>query len=443
MPIRPLYPHRRQVPSLSAAVGINTAGTTIAIDTQAATGSLVVDSSASTAAADVPAQLPTITVTPSPKATSSTAPPPASTSAAAAAPASDTDNQIPIGTVVGACIGAFAALGLLICLVLWCGKREKDAKRRGARNISGDSDRRRSRLEPWARLGDDEDRWEGQTARPETREVGEEEKFNMFKKSPSIRTRASEKSASEYELPPVPVSSYYPGLAEELSGAGAPPRKFMGRAESTPTVSWDGETVGDDSFLSMRSLRMSNGGAMSPVKDLAIPTPPTTVSHAQNHKWESAEVVRPEDLEVSNPFDDEPVQRRKSVNNPFFGAQDARPRSKSLRVSSTSAANPFADENGAVQTPPKAVTKRTTRNADSVMTARSSVTYTTHRAMRSLIAALDLPTEEEPGVPDLHKELRVSAQPSMMSTSTYGDEEVMSVGQFPLPPGTSTVTHNE
>ncbi|TFK49605.1 hypothetical protein OE88DRAFT_1809338 [Heliocybe sulcata] len=433
MHISPRYPHRRQVPSLSAVAGINTAGTTLAVPQPIQTGSLVIDQSATADGNDVPAQLPTITITSSNSPTPTTVAPTASSSPVSS---SSGDSDIPVGTVVGACIGAFAALGLLILLVIWCGKRDKDVRKHADRNLSGEGARRRSRLEPWAKLGDDEDKWEGmhsQTSHVQTREI-EDEKFNMFKKSPSVRTRASEKSTSEYELPPVPVSSYYPGLAEELSGI-PPPRPFVGRADTEPTMSWGSETVGDDSFLSMRSLRMSQNSAMSPVKDLAIPTPPATIYGAHDHKWESAEVIRPEEGEISNPFEDDSLQRRKSVNNPFFGAQDCRPRSKSLRASRS--ANPFGDENG-VQVPQKAATKHATRNVDSVMTARSSVTYTTDRAMRSLIAALQLPA----GVSEDDEKLRASVQPSMRTISTYGDDdEITSVAQFPLPPGSSGHGH--
>ncbi|KZT29599.1 hypothetical protein NEOLEDRAFT_1084207 [Neolentinus lepideus HHB14362 ss-1] len=438
MHIAPRYPHKRQAPALSAVNGINTAGTTLNAPITAETASLVIDQSATTDVGDVPVQLPTITLTTSSTPTT-VAPVASSTTPDEASSSSSSSGNIPIGAVIGACVGAFAALALLILLVLWCGKRDKDMRKRAdARNASGEGARRRSRLEPWTRLADNEDKWEGmhsQTSHAQTREV-EDEKFDMFKKSPSVRTRASEKSTPDYELPPIPVSSYYPGLAEELSGA-PPPRPFMGRVDNTPTVSWDGETVGDESFLSMRSLRMSNGSAMSPIKDLAIPTPPATVYGAHDHRWESAEVVRPDEFEITNPFEDSSPQRRKSVNNPFFGAQDSRPRSKSFRISTT--ANPFGDENG-VQVPQRAATKRSNQNLDSVITERSSVTYTTDRAMQSLIAVLDLPE----GMPANDVKLRVSVQPSMKSVSTYGDDDdITSVAQFPLPPGSSDRGHAE
>ncbi|KAH7928230.1 hypothetical protein BV22DRAFT_1192944 [Leucogyrophana mollusca] len=351
--------------------------------------------------------------------------PPASSSQPPQSSASSKD--ISTGTVVGACVGAFIALVLAISLAVWCNKRSSKPSSRQARslpspisqmrNAAGNLSRRQSHLEPWARFDNSgEDRWEGMDQMKQRPPSGPMEKLGaMFHRTPS--TTSAEKSSDGHGRESIGTmqhfAKYHPGLAAEMAATPAPPapiRQFAGRIEIGPSVSWDGETVGGESFLSLRS-RLS--GTMTPTV-MAKSTPPATAS--EPHKWESAEVMHVDDEsdtigELRNPFADGSTKSKGS--NPFFNAQE-KPRTTT---------NPFAD---AFAT--KTVTKEFTNRTESTLSGSSN-----DRAMQSLIAALEISPE------DVKERLRVaSMQPSFYSqTSTIlsGDEEdVASMTAFPLPP---------
>lgn len=353
-----------------------------------------------------------------------------------------------MGTVIGSCVGAFAGASLLILIGLWFYKRySRSLKARGNargplshnRNINAD-EQRRSRLEPWNKLDDNDDKWEDmyQTKEmKETEQVAPMEKLTMFKKTPSVRTAYTHKSTNiaSFDFP----QTYSDIGATQAQATPMPvPRPFLGRVDVNPemTSSWETQTAGDGSYLSVRS--QADGGRMSPTTDMAIPTPNPVASEA--HKWESAEVVH-----YSDAASDPEAGNRKSAHNPFFNAQDTdfQPRSRSnsvvksakskgkermrySNVSAVSAAasvNPFEDINEHLPPRPTFV--------QHAATSSSASTESKERALQSLIAALDVSEDE------VKDRLRIaSMQPSVISqASTVGyDEESDVTKAFPLPP---------
>ncbi|KAK7690922.1 hypothetical protein QCA50_006025 [Cerrena zonata] len=374
-----------------------------------------------------------------------------------------------IGTVVAACIGAFVGAGVIIFVLYWWIKRPAGQKSR-ARNAPG-ADQGHERN--WNRLDEDgggEDTWEN---KHKSQAEEDEKNFGgMFKKTNSMRTTRTARALEEhgFDLPPLEFSKYRPGLAEELA---QPEKPFVHRQDSG--ISWDGETVGDDSFLSLRSV----SGAISPT-GVAKPTPPAMTSVI--HRWESAEVLTVEEpqaahtVDTKNPFSDYAAveDRRKSGANPFFGAQEigrstsrgARSRSNSTaaatgrhsrsasrvsRISTVtrartmssagastsdtqtrvaSAADPFSDEAAA------GIPKLLKGHAQSDST--SSNPLGNEHAMKSLIAALNLTQEE------VEERLRVASfHPSIstrysgvsgMSGLTEDQDDAATIRDFPKPP---------
>jgi hypothetical protein len=265
----------------------------------------------------------------------------------------------------------------------------------------------------------------------------------MFHRSPS--TNSGEKSCDTHgnreSIGTMQhFAKYHPGLAEEMASkpvdAGfvvtkpPPVRRFQGRAQadSVPTISWDSETLGGDSLLSVHE-RLS--GTMSPTGTMAKSTPPATASGS--HRWESAEVGHidvdsfgmSEAGDLRSPFADSAASTKSSLNrsviNPFFNAQE-KSQKRTLPTNTTSAyePNPFTDSNAAVTRP----------YLDAPSETMSGVGSSSNniQAMQSLIAALDMPPEEHLRV--------VSMQSSCYSRSStiMSGDDVVSVTAFPYPP---------
>lgn len=260
----------------------------------------------------------------------------------------------------------------------------------------------------------------------------------MFKKTPSVRTAYTHKSTNiaAFDFP----QSYSDIGATQAQATPMPePRPFLGRVDVNPeiTSSWDTQTAGNGSYLSIRS--QADAGRMSPTTDMAIPTPHPVASEA--HKWESAEVVHYSDAPTEAGHDQD-AGSRKSAHNPFFNAQDNdfQPRSRSnsvvksakskgkerMRYSNVSgvSANPFDDINEQMLPRPTFV--------QHAATSSSASTESKERALQSLIAALEVSEDE------VRDRLRIaSMQPSVISqVSTVGgyDEESDVTKEFPLPP---------
>ncbi|KAF8199557.1 hypothetical protein BJ912DRAFT_654898 [Pholiota molesta] len=443
------------IPTVSGVSGVTAVPTAVGT----ATNGLAIDSNAATTGSETAPNLaftetntPTITATPAP--TPTTASDASNASAPTEQVAAAASKNIALSTVIGSCVGAFIGASALIIFGIWIYRRysrslKKRALSRGplslARNVTADQARRRSRLEPWNKLEDGDDKWEGmyQTKERETDQVAPMEKLTMFKKTPSVRTAYTHKSTdvSAFDFPQS-YADFDPKLAETLSMGSAKmpePRPFMGRVDADPPQSWNSN--GSQSYLSVHTQMSS--GAMSPSLHMAIPTPPPTATQA--HIWESAEVVHYSEAQTANIEHDDHSQsanQRRSIHNPFFNARDEDPRPRSRSNSVTKAPvtksptakgkermrysnDPFDDINEQMPKPPKFV--------QHLATASSSSTESKEKALQSLIAALDISEGEA------RSRLRIaSMQPSFISniSSIGGDIEDVTK-DFPLPPSSS------
>jgi hypothetical protein len=424
--------HRRQAGvDIPTASGINGASTVDGSTASPAGNSLVVDTSTNThSQTAIPFVSTPVTILTTPTTSSSdTEGAPAPTDVQQTV-SQNGGSQIPLSTVIGACVGALVGALALILLGLWIYKRSAPKPRQrnpvsyisASRNARGEVDRSRSRMEVWDKLGDNEDKWEGQYQTqeiPRSASVGPMEKLTMFKKSPSVRTADTDRSYDAHFEEPHPFAQYHPNLAQELATESNPPvRQYLGRVDAGPALSWDS---GNASFLSLNS-----GRDMSPSLDVARPTPDVIMGSGSHH-WESAEVLNydGEELHSNNPFVDD-GERRKSISNPFFGAQShaglprTSPRS-SLRSykgkDKDDGKDPFADQD--IPSVPK---------IRQVQVSSMSSETSNDRAIQNLIAALDFSGTQGP--------LRVaSIQPSVYSTNSVYTEEEDVTDAFPLPPG--------
>ncbi|KAI0787823.1 hypothetical protein C8Q74DRAFT_637187 [Fomes fomentarius] len=440
--------HKARQDDSVLAPGLTQGGTTIAA--ASATGPLAFDSDATAVVKGVSlVSTQEITITSAPTST------PTATPTQAESISASHKSEIPVGTVIGICVGAFIGLVLLICLFYAWYKRSTDKMSVAARrNAAAQHEQQRARAaKTFNKLGDSPEKPRGDlpplSPTVHDPQDSDEKNFSMFKKSPSIRTAYTSKTNDDenhFDLPQLEFTKYHPTLAEELALEN-PSKPFAAAAAAVRQnsgISWDGETVADDSFLSMRSVRVESG-TMSPTMVMAKMTPPATASAL--HRWESAEVLTVEEhtAEVSrNPFTEMAEERKSRANNPFFHAQDVNRQSRAFRSRSNSrtsrtsraqslvrgegrSTNPFLDLHEALPTSSPAetfVSEGTLPNKPSVPSGVGS-----ERAMASLIAALDLSKEE------VEERLRVvSMQGSTFSA--YSEDDALTVREFPLPPGT-------
>jgi len=366
--------------------------------------------------------------------------------------AASSTKPIAVSTVVATCVGAFIGATALIIFSVYLYRRysqslEQTVKSRGysnRRNLQGNEHRRRSRLEAWNKLNDgDEDKWEGSYQTKESKDTGSPDVTPMgamFKKTPSMRTAYTHKSTDGAEFSfPSSYAEFDPNLAATLKLNNSEPQPLLKNTESGQ-LSW------------------AESKHMSLMRNIAIPTPPPTISHL--HKWESAEVVdysEGQAAEIVNPFEDEEEQR-KNYHNPFFTAKDYEPRrqrsdstgttrsrshSRSRANSNATAAqgtvnskgkermqhtaavsaNPFADMYAnELPHPPGFVSHEASFSTSSMDKEEKD------RALKSLVDALDLPEDE------IRNQMRItSLQTSILSgTSSMFVSDV--ADDFPLPP---------
>lgn len=358
-------------------------------------------------------------------------------------------DEISMGTVIGACVGAFVGAVVLVSFGIWLYKRSEAKHRRRSPS--------RSAPDQWKRLGDNEDKWEGMS---KTREISggasvapaippaePMEKLTMFAKTPSIKTNTTQAHAEEvlsnYNFDH-PFARYHPNLAKQLATSHETEdeeptvKAFTNRAEAVP--SWDGDASLQGSFLTLHPNRLS--GTMSPTFDMAIPTPPLTSSEL--HRWESAEVVNfeghsaeivdPSNENQDNPFLHHTEIRRKSANNPFFGGQpDTNRRPSVSQGSRTRDITP-----GSVRTPPSEDKNPFSDEDESSAKTHTAVnsmasTASNDRAIQSLLAALEVRPD------DMYRV--ASIQPSVFSNASMFTEEDVT-NAFPVPPGTHSQAFN-
>ncbi|KAJ7170597.1 hypothetical protein C8R43DRAFT_55914 [Mycena crocata] len=483
--------HNRQDPATHldtpTAEGLTAASTADAAEATA--NSFVFD----TAAATGPIQTPNeVSFSVSATGTFASAPTSADSSnsdvSSSAVPApSSSSHEISMGTVIGVCLAALAGAVAIILVGLWLYKRGNKPRPRSPSNAHKGVDKERA----WGKLDDDnEDKWEGKEGKYQQKgvvSVGPMEKLTMFKKgTPSMRTTYTNTQENEQDPEPLPsvahfthpFAQYHPNLAKEFAQddnaeiVQPPQRQFLARVETVPPISWDGDTVGRDSFLSL-----SSNPAISTPIDMAIPTPQLTSS--EPHYWESAEVMHYDQNGDALPrgrasvaVEQDSVPRRKSANNPFFGASErismysthSRSRSQSRsRTSSFSAPiePTIPDPITMPAAPPAAFTREekgkyravtppspTSSMAPSTITGHNPfsdpivpfkaehASKDSHdRALASLLAALG-PTHTPT---DVEERLRVaSMQPSVVSESAYteteyGDDATLHQS-WPVPP---------
>ncbi|KAI0635760.1 hypothetical protein C8Q77DRAFT_590523 [Trametes polyzona] len=437
----------------ATTVAVVATGTTLAFNTNAPT---------ITAVAPPLAENQTITLSSSPSSTPSPTP---SVPVGQQAATSTSHSQIPLGAIIAICVGAFIGVVAVICLVYaWFRRRTDKLSATARRNAQGHAEQQRTQAKNFNRLGDSEkpsgDLPPPSTSAPDSHD-SDEKNFSMFKKSPSVRTAYTTKTTTDedqvMDLPQLDFTKYHPSLAQELALEN-PEKPFAGRQNSG--VSWDGETLGDDSFLSMHSVRVESG-AMSPTMVMAKMTPPATTSAI--HRWESAEVLNADEdtapaTQSRNPFA-EMAEERRARNNPFFNAQDMNRSSRVIRSRSnsrtsrtsraqslvrsdsrvTQSNNPFLDLHEAVpvssvepSTPDALSPNAGLPTKPSVPSGASAQAFGNERAMASLIAALDLTKEE------VEERLRVvSMQGSTISSYSNEESDIATVREFPLPPGTT------
>lgn len=294
--------------------------------------------------------------------------------------------------------------GFLIYLAIYLYRRSyQQSRNRGTPGSTG----RVGRASAWSKLGDSQDVWD---RAPQTREVDSV----GLKKSPSLLKKTPSQSVliKEFASKASPTDQSTTGIARyhDLSDGLDPPVKpFFKQSDNH---SWDGTTAAsaakDESYLAVHIEH----GTMSPTLSPAKTTPIATASPF--HRWESAEVIVPDqsDQYTENPFADTPQDSRKkpSSHNPFFGAQQRRP---------SVGRKSFDRDTTVGESTVEPVPSISHSQQDSVATVDTSATGA-DRAMRSLIAALELPQEE------VERRLRIaSMQPSEISNYSAASGESM------------------
>jgi len=219
------------------------------------------------------------------------------------------------------------------------------------------------------------------------------DRFGLFEKEPSVQTvsdKATASSNQSFDPSTMPnFAKFQSEPADDLITL-PPSRPFVSREGTSPVISWDGETVNGDPFL---SLHTSTSEPMSPSAVTARQTTPRTTDSAQ-HRWESAEVVMMDETPTErpsvysdagqDPFGDESVPRKsltghdsesRSGTNPFFNASQH---------------NPFSDRSTRSRKSSVSTVKRTRSRAASVASTVGTVRPgPSEGALLSLIAALD------------------------------------------------------
>ncbi|KAH8112624.1 hypothetical protein DFH11DRAFT_1605999 [Phellopilus nigrolimitatus] len=474
--------HKRQatsipnVPTLSGVTGAATLDSSGNIDTS----SLLADNTATVS--DLGTHITSFVSSTAP---STTATPPPSSSSAGHSSASS--NSIPIGSVIGICVGVFAALCAVLLLVLWMGSRQRLEKRAhakrsaaGARNGQQEEDRRKSGRELWVRM---EDNGGEKFAMKRTTQIStvpssvEGSTPTAVARSITVKSSKSNKTfkslgygaglglSNTFKTPELPPQLEFTDL-DIGSGRGfghsPPPAPFM--REHVP-VSWDGETIAEgDSYLSLK-----HGSAANTVSVMSTPsmvpsfqTPPAV--ETKLHQWEAAEVVSPDGAEDAyGGVEQEPAQPR----HPYAARASDETIRKPTVSSGAQHPNPFLDQNPfddaasvlAQPVPPSAGSSSSASfySTHSAYTIRpheedaappalgSGTLHPGHQreesnvdhAMASLIAALNISPEEarsrlSAAVLPTPRVSAVSAVSGLSGLSTYTSQTASEVDAFAL-----------
>jgi hypothetical protein len=430
-------------------------------------------------------QTPAPTPTPTPLANPTTvADANASPTASAASGASHGPSMT---TVVAACVGAFIGASILIVTAIYMLRRYNNRQERAMRS------RRAGRIAQMEKEKEEEeqDKKNDNTSRSPPRSPGAPtvghldmgEKIDMFQASPSLKSGFTVVGSDNSH----PAAAATHNLAAKFTAsqsdlasanANAAARTPAARAsddndanDTSGPMSW--HSAGEDSFLNLRTGRMS--GVLAPSNGVEKMTPPVTMYGlaAGLHPGESAVVINPfTDSHVAQsavlerggpvampvPAAVKPERRpSRKGTNPFFGA-NSQGSISSVSVYSTrsgrshapadshsqsytyddepipmNGANPFADAHAA-----KARALGHSGSAGSLGSNASSSSSQSEQAMQSLLMALDLPPSTGGNQAD---HLRVGGsetsprQPSVYSNMTgYTMDEDVRPEEFPLPP---------
>jgi hypothetical protein len=215
-------------------------------------------------------------------------------------------------------------------------------------------------------------------------------KFGLFEKEPSIRTVTDEKAniSDDHHFDPSTLATFTKYQADHTNDLPHP-RPLVAREERSQAVSWDGNTVISDQFL---SLHGSVSDAMSPTAVIARQTPQTTDS--AQHRWESAEVLMMDEHTTEsssasphasqNPFSDDSAPRRST------GGNDSETRSSANPFFNASQHNPFAERSTRSRASSVSTAKRSrSYSISSGATVRPGESGESENALFSLLAALD------------------------------------------------------
>jgi hypothetical protein len=396
--------------------------------------------------------------------TASTVPPPVTpaiaTSSKPAAPSTNSASSagsvhvIPLGTVIGVCLGTFAISALLVFLGLWIYRRS--ARPRPRHPVSPYTQKRnapptrsRSARQPWVQLGDEKvhrDQWEEtfpRTAQAEqVEEVGAMEKLTMFTKPPASTHSMDKTSESNRFDEGEAFTHYHPGLAAQLvSGNGtgttrqdSSQRQFLDVDVGAPAFRTP--IYGQSPYMPFGSsdIQSSSSTTLPSNAIRAIPTPPVT-SHGEPHKWESAEIVNVDgtSAQETNPFGDDISETRTSLSNPSFKGQDPK-----LSKGKARARSPSSPRSGWAHS-----RSRSSERLDPFRDSRAdSQAESPSRAMKSLIAALEPAVEDVREQPTHQSAAQLSFLPAAerasrnatsMLSGTQEDPTNASTS-FPIPP---------
>ncbi|EAU85511.1 hypothetical protein CC1G_06412 [Coprinopsis cinerea okayama7 len=448
---------RRQGIQASTAAGIENSA--IVVDDSAPTGAsgLAVDGSAPTGAfteaidlvfdgSSTPVAPPTPAPTPTPTPIEPAANEEVEQTGATIKP-------IPIGTVVGSCVGAFLGAALLVVIGLFFYKRyNRSLKQKTSRSFPRSPYKEhhdsRAHSNNWNRLDDkDEDRWEGKDG-PAPTAVEQKspqqngflaplETMDMFAKSPSESSHRSDEPT--FEMTSHPYSQTTPTkVPEPRDLLGRDPQYTLGEVNAGAPMSWASDSS-KPSFLTTTTAL--EGGAMSPTLSMAIPTPPATKTHS--HHFQSAEVVEAFETAPAVPE----VKVHTSSNNPFFrgGNEYIQPsRARSQSQSSTKSNATVTQSNSNTEGFPDSLAPPTTtgKAKERVVsidpftdplpppsfihhqaTGSASSAASNERAIRQLMAATGMDLDEA----EIQRRLKaLSMQPSIISNSgdsMYTDAE--------------------
>lgn len=485
--MRRVHHERRQVsviPTVATGSSLGVAAPTTLGSENTNTLSLITNPTASTGGAAFTSALGTITVASTVSASDATA---TASTASDASTSSATSKSIPIGTVIGICIGVFGALSAFLLLIFYFGSHRRLSKQQRANGMGGgagrDAERRRSGRELWVKM-EDKDSEGGyekyaitkrttmlSTSQVSTGGATTVERSITVKSAKSAKTFKSLGYGTGLGLSDTFRTPELPPHIEFSDGDIGSGRGFALRTSPSPThgamvhpggnpVSWDGASTtvaGSVSYLDLKHDSVAKfshaSGPVSPSMVGCYQTPPAVETSL--HQWEEAEVVSPEGAEDAyGGFDagantttrssQETVRKQPASRNPFTDP------------SSPPSRNPFTDAASIAPAPPSSgssasffssQTEMPTPRSGAFSSAQTAIVHheraDSERAMASLIAAL--------GVSDVEARERLSA--AIMPTprasgaselsfglqSTETDETDETLGErgfnrFPLPP---------